>query len=351
MSKINLLGSSLADLEQIVSDLGEKPFKGRQLFKWLYNLNQYDFDKMTDLSKEFRKKLNEKYIFKNLNLIETKISRRDRTDKLLFQLDDDKLIETVAIIEGKTRTICVSSQAGCALGCKYCATGQIGFGRDLTVGEIVGQLLSVRTLYGDEAIGNIVFMGMGEPLLNYDNLMTALEIIISELGLSIPARKITISTAGVVPQIYKLADSDLKVNLAISLNSAFEEKRKKLMPVANKYDLDKLFEAARYFARKRKRMITFEYILFKGFNDSVTDAKKLAEIIKGISCKINILAYNPVDGLEYSRPSDEQVDYFAEILSPMVPVVTVRKSRGNDISAACGQLAGDNISYKKRSLG
>ncbi|MCP4703156.1 MAG: 23S rRNA (adenine(2503)-C(2))-methyltransferase RlmN [candidate division Zixibacteria bacterium] len=348
MSKINLLGKTLIEFEQIVTDLGEKPFKGRQLFKWLYNIGQYDFDKMTDLSLQLREKLNEMYIFEDLNLIEKK-SSSDFADKLLFRLDDNKLIETVAITEGDNRTICVSSQAGCALGCKYCATGKLGFGRDLTVGEMIGQFLTVRKLYGEEVIGNIVFMGMGEPLLNYDNLINAIKIITSDMGLAIPARKITISTAGIIPKIIALADSGMKVNLAISLNSAFAEKRKILMPVANKYNLDKLFEAARYFARKRKKMITFEYILFKGINDSIADAKKLTEKIKGISCKINLLAYNPVDGLDYERPSEKQVDHFAGILSPMVPVVTVRKSRGADISAACGQLAGDKIGYKKRS--
>ena len=350
MAKINLLGSSLAELEKIVTDLGEKSFKGRQLFKWLYNLRQYDFDKMTNLSLQLREKLNQKYLFEDLNLIEKKRSR-DGTEKLLFRLDDNKLIETVIIPEADKKTVCVSSQAGCALGCKYCATGQLGFGRDLSAGEMIGQLLYVRNLHGDEALGNIVFMGMGEPLLNYDNLIATIEIISSELGLSVTAKKITVSTAGIVPQIYSLADSGLKVNLAISLNSAIEDKRKKLMPIAKKYDLDELLEAARYFARKRKKIVTFEYILFRRVNDSKTDARKLAEKIRGIPCKINLLAYNPVDGLKYNRPSDEQVDNFAGILYPMAPVVTVRKSRGADISAACGQLAGENISYKKGSSG
>jgi len=348
MARINLLGCSLTELEQIAADLEDKSFKGRQLFKWLYNSGQYDFDKMTNLSLQLRKKLKQKYIFQELNLTDKKRSR-DGTEKLLFRLDDNKLIETVIIPEGDNKTICVSSQAGCALGCRYCATGQLGFGRDLTVGEIIGQLLCVRNLHGDKALGNIVFMGMGEPLLNYDNLIAAVEIISSELGLSVSAKKITVSTAGIVPRIYSLADSGLKVNLAISLNSAVETKRWKLMPIAKKYNLDKLFEAARYFARKRKKRVTFEYILFEGVNDSKTDARKLAEKIKGIPCKINLLAYNPVDGLGYNRPSDEQVDSFARILYPMAPVVTVRKSRGNDIAAACGQLAGGNISYRRRS--
>ena len=348
MTKTNLLGSSLAELEQIVTDFGEKPFKGRQLFKWLYNIGIYDFDKMTDLSLQLRDKLKQNYKIENLNLVDKKTSS-DLSEKLLFSLDDNKLIETVIIPEAGNNTICVSSQAGCALGCKYCATGKLGFGRDLSVGEMLDQFLAVRKLHGQDAIDNIVFMGMGEPLLNYDNLIATIEILISELGLMIPARKITVSTSGIVPQIIKLADSGLKVNLAISLNSAFEDKRKELMPVANKYSLDKLFEAARYFARKRKKMITFEYILFNRFNDSVADAKKLVDKIKGIPCKINLLAYNPVDGLEYSRPSEKQVDRFAAILNPMAPVVTVRKSRGSDIAAACGQLAGENISYKKRS--
>jgi len=347
--KADLLGYSIGDMELLAVKYGEKPFKGRQLFKWLYNDNLSDFSRMTNLSVSFRKRLSEETRI-DIPTAQEKMVSVDGTEKVLFRLNDGKLIESVIIPDGINKTACISSQVGCALGCKYCATGRLGFGRDLTVGEIVGQLLYMRKSHGVEAFHNIVFMGMGEPLLNYDNLIAAIQIISSEIGLSVSAKRITVSTAGIVPQIYKLADSGLKVNLAISLNSPSDAKRKLLMPIARKYNIDKLMEAADYFARKRKKRITFEYILFAGLNDTEEDAMELSKKIKGIPCKINLLSYNPVDGLEYRCPSEEQVNRFAKILYPRAPAVTVRKSRGIDIAAACGQLAGKNMFYKKRSL-
>jgi len=345
MDKTNLLGNTIGDLEQLMLSLGEQRFKGRQLFKWLYNLQQYDFGEMTDLSLGLRKKLSGQYFFSGLEAEEIKQSS-DGTEKFLFRLEDGAFIESVLIPDGDKRTICISSQAGCALGCRYCATGKIGFGRDLSAGEIIGQLLYLRERDGMDAFRNIVLMGMGEPLLNYDNVKKSIEIISSEIGLSLSAKKITVSTAGIVPGIYRLADSDLKVNLAISLNAATDDKRAKLMPVARKYNLKELMEAARYFAQKRKKRITFEYIIFAGFNDSRQDAIDLARLIRGVPCKINILSLNPVAGIPYKRPSDDTVDEFARILYPRAPAVTVRKSRGIDIGAACGQLAGKKV-YKK----
>jgi len=339
MERVNLLGTTLVDLENLVQELGAARFKGRQLFKWLYNSLQPDFQKMTDLSLELRGKLAEKYFFVGLKL--AKASRSvDGTEKFLFALGDGEFVETVLIPEKGKNTVCISSQAGCGLGCKFCATGQMGPKRNLTVGEMVGQLLFLRGRNGAEAFENIVFMGMGEPLLNYDNLLRAVGIISSEMGLSVSAKKVTVSTVGIVPQIYTLADSGVKVNLAISLHAASDEKRRKIMPVAKSFPLEKLMEAARYFAAKRKKRVTFEYIIFAGFNDTPQDVKELAALIKGIPCKINILAYNPIPSLPYRRPSDEQVDEFAKLLYPLASAVTVRKSRGLDIEAACGQLAG-----------
>ena len=339
MEKTNLLGATLPELEDLMLELGEKEYKGRQLFKWLYNLQVSDFEQMTDLSQKLRKKLAERYFFVGIDAAEI-ASSADGTEKFLFRLVDNKLIESVLIPEGGKRTVCISSQVGCPLKCVFCATGLMGYDRDLTTGEIVGQLLFLRQRYGEDAFRNIVFMGMGEPLLNYSNLVKSIEIISSELGLSVSAKKITVSTVGITPQIHALADSNLKVNLAISLHAADDEKRRKIIPVARKYDLKKLMEAAVYFARQRKKRITFEYILFKDFNDSRRDAEMLAKLVEGIPCKINILAYNPIDNLPYRRPTDEEVDEFGRSLYPIAPAVTVRKSRGIDISAACGQLAG-----------
>lgn len=347
MDRINLLGKSETELEQLMLALGEKAFKGRQLFKWLYGVRQNDFMRMTDLRMELRQQLAESFAFE-LPAVEEKKRSSDGTEKILFRLDDDLLIESVLIPDEEWTTVCISSQAGCALGCKFCATGKLGFGRDLTVGEIVGQLLYFRRVYGDEAFRNIVFMGMGEPLLNLDNVMAAVKIISSSVGLSISARRITISTSGIAPGIIRLADSGLKSNLAISLNAPNQEKRRKLMPVANKYDLKSLLEAARYFTSKRKQRVTFEYILFENVNDSLGDAKELAKLIQGIPCKINLLAYNQVDGINYKRPPEGRIEEFAKFLYPRTPAVTVRKSRGIDIMAACGQLAGNNVRFKHK---
>jgi 23S rRNA (adenine2503-C2)-methyltransferase len=322
-----------------LQELGEKKFKGRQLFKWLYHLNEYDFEKMTDLSRPLRQRLVENYYFDGLKIEKIRTSA-DGTEKFLFALEDGNYIETVLIPDKGKNTVCLSSQAGCALGCRFCATGLIGFKRNLTVGEIVGQLLFLRQKYGPDAFQKIVFMGMGEPLLNYDNMVEAIRIISSEIGLAHSAKKISVSTVGIVPEIYKLADSDLKVNLAVSLHAASDEKRKEIIPVAKKFDLKTLMEAVRYFAEKKGKRVTFEYIIFDGFNDGPEDVKSLAALIRGIPCKINLLAYNPVGTLPYERPSDEKVNEFGRQLYPRAPAVTVRKSRGLDIEAACGQLAG-----------
>ncbi|MCX6827565.1 MAG: 23S rRNA (adenine(2503)-C(2))-methyltransferase RlmN [candidate division Zixibacteria bacterium] len=339
MQKENLLGKTIAELEALMEELGEKRYKGRQLFKWLYNMPGSNFFKMSDLSKELRTKLEGNCSFIGLDLARS-LKSADGTEKFLFALNDGLAIESVLIPDGPKRTVCISSQVGCSLGCKFCATGLIGFRRNLTVGEMVGQLLFLRQRDGLEAFHNIVFMGMGEPLLNYDNVVKTIEIISSELGFSVSTKKVTVSTVGIVPQIYSLADSGLKVNLAISLHATSDEKRKEIIPVARSYGLKALMESAKYFTHRRKKRVTFEYILFKGFNDTFNNAKELANLVKDIPCKINILAYNPVSGLSYRRPSDEEINEFGKLLYPLAAAVTVRKSRGLDIEAACGQLAG-----------
>jgi len=338
MLKQNLLGYSVSQMEALFQQLGERPYRGKQLFKWLYNNRQYDFGLMTDLTKEIRGKLSETYEFRSPTL-ERKAESQDGTVKFLFRLDDGALIETVLIPDEERQTLCLSSQAGCALGCHFCATGTMGLKRNLTVGEMVGQLLHVRENYSDSAFSNVVFMGMGEPFNNYDNLVDALCIMSDSLGLGIAAKKVTVSTAGITPIIRKYADSKLKANLAISLHAATQEKREALMPVARTYQLDALMDAIRYYTQKADRRVTFEYILFDGFNDTMDDVLALTRLVQGIPCKINVLAYNPVPGFSFTRPSDDKVDWFAKMLYPRTPAVTVRKSRGRDIKAACGQLA------------
>ena len=338
MSRQNLLGYSVRQMEELFKLLGEPVYRGKQLFKWLYNNRQYDFGLMTDLTKDLRARLNESYEFRSPEL-QKKAESADGTIKFLFRLDDGLPVETVLIPDEERQTLCVSSQSGCALGCRFCATGTMGLKRNLTVGEIVGQLLYVRENYGNAAFSNVVFMGMGEPFNNYDALTEALRIMTDSLGLGIAAKKITVSTVGITPLIRKYADSGLKANLAVSLHAATQDKRLAIMPVARTYHLDGLTDAIRYYTRKTGRRITFEYILFDGFNDTMDDVLALACLVRGIPCKINVLAYNPVAGLDFSRPDDAKVDWFAKMLYPRTPAVTVRTSRGRDIEAACGQLA------------
>ncbi|UCG62130.1 MAG: 23S rRNA (adenine(2503)-C(2))-methyltransferase RlmN [Candidatus Zixiibacteriota bacterium] len=339
MPKTNLLGFTAAQLEGLMLSLGERAFHGRQLFKWFYKLRQYDFSRITDLSRDLRTRLAEGYDFRGLTSEHTMLSQ-DGTRKFLFRLDDGLAIESVLIPEEVGRkTVCISSQVGCPLGCAFCATGKMGGGRNLTVGEIVGQLIFLRDQYGEDAFTNIVLMGMGEPLLNFDNVIEAVKIISAGDGLSVAAKKVTISTAGIIPVIRRLADMKLKVRLAVSLNAALQEKRLRIMPLAKKYPLGQLAEVLKYYTDVTRFRVTFEYILFAGFNDTMDDVMALSHLIRGIPCKINLLAYNPVEGLEFERPSEEAVDWFAKQLYPRAPAVTVRRSRGTDIDAACGQLA------------
>jgi 23S rRNA (adenine2503-C2)-methyltransferase len=342
MSKTNLMGFSLDQLQAAMLALGENRFHGRQLFKWLYNARQQDFDRMTDLSRELRRQLAEQYTIEGLRMMR-KAKSRDGTEKFLFRLADGHPIETVLIPDEDRRTVCVSSQAGCALACKFCATGTMGLLRDLTVGEIVGQLVFLRQLYGDDCFTHVVFMGMGEPLNNYENLLESLQIMTSSLGLAIPARRITVSTSGISPKIKKLAESGLKVKLAVSLHAATQVKRLTIMPMAATFKLSKLMEAVRYYTEATNQPVTFEYIVMAGFNDTMQDIRDLGRLVGSLSCKINLLAYNPVPGLPYKRPSDEVVDWFGRELNPRVTAVTVRQSRGRDIEAACGQLAARSL--------
>lgn len=339
MTKINLIGYSIEQLQQLMLDMGEKKYRGNQLFKWLYSTRLYDFSLMTDFSKELRQKLDEKYYFQNLTCL-NKQESSDGTRKFLFSLEGQTPFETVLIPDEKGRkTVCVSSQVGCALNCGFCATGSMGFDRNLSVGEIVGQLIYLRDNFGLDVFSNIVMMGMGEPLHNFDNVVQMVKVLTAPTGMAFSGKKITISTSGITPKIKKLADLNLKARLALSLHAATQEKRVKIMPVAETFRLDKLMEAVKYYTEKTRTRVTFEYIIFKDFNDSMEDVRALARLIHGIPCKINLLAYNPVDGLDFERPSDEKVDWFGRQLYPRAPAVTIRKSRGRDIDAACGQLA------------
>ncbi len=340
MTKENILGLSNDSLSALFDKLGEKPYRGKQLYRWLYSHHQPDFELMTDLPTPLRDRLAEYYAIEKPTL-KQKVNSSDGTKKFLLELTDKQQIEMVLIPDHKRgkSTVCISSQAGCALGCEFCATGTLGLKRNLEVGEIIGQLLLLRELAGFDSFINVVFMGMGEPLSNYDNLVSALQIMTDPLGLGLGSKRITVSTVGMTPKIRRLADSGLKVRLALSLHAATQEKREIIMPIARTFSLDKLIESVRYYVSQTNDRVSFEYMLIDRFNDSMEDVHALAKLVRDISCKINLLAYNPVPGLDFKRPTDEKVDWFASQLHPLVSVVTVRQSRGCDINAACGQLA------------
>lgn len=340
MDKINLLGYTSEQLQELAVELGGKPYTGKQLFKWIYKRRESDFENMTDVAKKIRAQLADNYTVSKMTPAE-KAESSDGTIKYLFKLEDGKLIETVLIPEKDLRriTVCISSQVGCALACRFCATGTMGLLRDLNVGEIVGQLIYLRDEFGEDAFSNVVMMGMGEPLNNYNNVLEALKIMQHKDALNLGYSKVTLSTSGVTPKIKKLADSGIKVSLAISLHAAIEQKRKQIMPIAETFSLEKLKTAIKYYIDKTNSPVMFEYILFNNFNDKPEDIKALGKLAHGLKAKINLLAYNPVEGLPFERPDDEKVAWFGKSIQNYFTIVTIRQSRGRDIDAACGQLA------------
>jgi 23S rRNA (adenine2503-C2)-methyltransferase len=337
--KVNIKGLSLQELEDFVLQLGEKKYKARQLFKWIYDKGLTDFREMSDLSKNFRSKLEQVARVHSLQKLKSVKSDDKTCEKFLFQLKDKERIESVLIKEKKRTTLCISTQVGCPLGCLFCATGKMGFKRNLTSGEIVDQIILIkRYLKADERITNLVLMGMGEPLLNYENTSKAIRIMKSDLGLGFASRKITLSTAGIEPRIHQLADEGLKVKLAVSLNAANDDLRSRLMPINRKYPIGKLLKAAKFYAHKTDQRMTFEYLLIKGVNDSKKDALDLSKLVRGVSCKINLIPFNRVSGIPFEKPDEERVKNFRDVLYPRCPAVTLRMSKGEEIQAACGQL-------------
>ena len=332
--KMNLKGMWVGDFEQLLGELGEKRYKARQLASWIYARGATDFSEMTELSKDLREKLSRIATINGVQLVKKQVSQKDLSEKFLFKLSDGEKVETVLMWEADRVTACVSTQVGCPLGCTFCATGQMGCKRNLTAGEIVDQIIALR----DNRINHVVLMGMGEPLLNYDEVLKAIRIMNNEMGLSFAAKRITVSTAGIPDMIEKLADENLKLKLAISLKAATDAKRTKLMPVNKKHPVKELLAAVKAFGKKTKRGVTFEYVLIRDVNDSEKDALALSKLVQGIRCKINLIPYNPVDDLPYDRPSEEKILAFRDYLYPRAPAVTLRRSKGEDILAACGQL-------------
>ncbi|MBN2619658.1 23S rRNA (adenine(2503)-C(2))-methyltransferase RlmN [candidate division WOR-3 bacterium] len=310
-------------------------YRGDQIFKWIWQKNACDFDHMTNLSKELRKTLTERFMISRLS-IEKIVQGKDQAQKFLFSLHDDERIEAVYIPEERRRTICVSTQIGCPLKCSFCATGLMGFTRNLAAHEIADQVRTIQETIGQKAT-NVVFMGMGEPLLNTKHVFDAIDILCSPMGLGISQRHMTVSTIGILPGMTALLESPCKIKLAISLNFPDQKQREAMMPGTRQYPLDEVLRSALRYSRQRT-MVTFEYVLIRSVNDSIGHAKALLGLIKDMPSKINIIPYNPHPRLPFQAPSEDTLMRFQDVLLDSPHVITMRRSRGLDISAACGQL-------------
>jgi len=346
--KIDILSLSRDELRELVSKTDAK-FRADQVYRWLWKNQVRSLDEMTNVPASLRLRLSQECVMKTITPSEVQTAN-DGTAKMLFELDSGRHIETVLIPDldrnGKVNrlTVCVSSQVGCAMGCSFCATGLMGFQENLSTGEIVDQVIHANRLAQETystGITNIVFMGMGEPLLNYDMVLDATNKLTSEEGMGLSARRITVSTVGLAGRIKQLADDNMRFNLAVSLHSPFDSKRSSIMPVNRKAktDLNALMESIEYYTRKSGRPITYEYCMFEGFNDSIHDARELAKLVRRAPSKVNLIMYNPVEGLGFKKSSEKTLNAFIACLVEDRVLVTVRRSRGQDIDAACGQLA------------
>lgn len=334
----NLSGLTLKEIEQITDELGATKFRARQIHNWIYLKSVKEIDEMTDLSKKFRDELKTVAQVTNIKIKVKQVST-DGTIKYLLEFPDGECVETVLMrFDNRANlTACVSSQVGCAVNCSFCATGKRGFIRNLTYKEIIEQVLTIQRDTGLK-VTNVVFMGQGEPLLNLDNVLKAMEMF--NESFQIGARRLTVSTSGIIPQIKKLADLDMQSTLALSLHASNHEVRKQLMQIENKYPMNELHKALKYYVEKTGRRITIEYLLIKDLNDTITSAKQLAAYLKDIKCNINLIPYNPTAKNDYKRPSNNSIMKFKYLMEHSGKKVTVRLERGRDIDAACGQLSG-----------
>ena len=356
-TKINLLNFNRAGLREYFSSIGEKPFRADQMMKWIYQLGISDFDQMTNLNKALREKLTAQCEIKAPEIAYQQ-DASDGTIKFALRLEGGQEVETVWIPDGDRATLCVSSQVGCALECTFCSTAQQGFNRNLSVSEIIGQVWRVATTIGlsnDSAkrpISNVVMMGMGEPLLNLKNVVPAMDLMLDDLAFGLSKRRVTLSTSGVVPALDMLGDQ-IDVALAISLHAPDDELRDVLVPVNKKYPIQEfLASVRRYLAKSHANQgkVTVEYVMLNGVNDSTDQAHALAKVLADTPCKINLIPFNPYPGSPYTRSSNSRIDRFAKVLSSYGLMVVVRKTRGDDIDAACGQLVGDVVDRTKRLL-
>ena len=342
--KTNLLNYDLNGLTQHFAEIGEKPFRAKQVMRWMHQAGAQNFEEMTDLAKSLRAKLNEQATIEVPKLMMAQEST-DGTRKWLLDVGTGNGVETVFIPEAERGTLCISSQVGCALECTFCSTGRQGFNRNLTAAEIIGQLWWANKAMGvtpknERVISNVVMMGMGEPMANFDNVVTALSIMLDDYGYGLSRRRVTVSTSGMVPQMDRLRDA-MPVALAVSLHASNDEVRDQIVPLNKKYPLKELMAACqRYLVKAPRDFITFEYVMLDGINDKAQHARELIELVKDVPCKFNLIPFNPFPNSGYERSTNENIRVFRDILQQAGFVVTVRKTRGDDIDAACGQLAG-----------
>ncbi len=332
---------SLEDLSRRLAQEGEKPFRAKQIFKWIYEKKECDWERMTDLNKDLRIKLQKMLCLSSISQKNVEVSKDQETIKFLWELADGKLVESVLICSHDRRTVCVSSQVGCPARCAFCASGKEGLLRNLSAAEIFEQVYQIDRYLKQKAerVSHVVFMGMGEPFENYENVIRAVHLLNDPLRLNISQRRITVSTVGVVEGIRRFIDEDLNVNLVLSLHAPNQHIRKKIIPYSRKYPLEDILKEMIAFSKQSKRDITYEYTLIEGINDQSAHAEELAQLLKGQQCTVNLIPYNPVEGLNLKRPEKESIEEFRRILESHRIVTTWRYTKGKDIAAACGQLA------------
>lgn len=347
MSKVDLKSLDIDELKEVFIALGEKAFRAKQAFEWIHDKCIDEIDKITVFSESLKEKLKEKHTILNLKIVKRFDSKIDGTKKYLFALDDGNIIESVMMKYKHGITVCLSTQVGCKMGCSFCASTKEGLIRNLEPSEILDQFYKIQQDIG-ERISNVVLMGSGEPLDNYDKTIKFLKLLHSEQGQNLSYRHITLSTCGIASRIYELADENIPINLSISLHSPFDEERRKIMPVSEKYTINDILEACDYYIEKTNRRITFEYTLIDGVNDSVEYALEMSRLLKGMLAHVNLIPLNPIDEFDHAKSQDQSIKKFKEILDNRGITATIRREMGADINAACGQLRRDYVDENEK---
>ncbi len=348
MEQIEIKSLSLVQLKNTMTEMGEKAFRAKQIYEWLHQKQAESFDEMSNLSAILREKLKERCVLTTLKMLEVQTSKIDGTQKYLFALPDGNVVESVLMKYKYGNSVCISSQVGCKMGCRFCASTIGGWTRNLLPSEMLEQIYRIQKLSG-ERVSNVVVMGTGEPLDNYDNLLQFIRLLTDENGLHISQRNVTVSTCGIVPKMYELAEENLQITLAISLHASNQEKRAELMPIANKYSIEEVLEACRNYFEKTCRRLTFEYSLVGGKNDTKEDAEELARLIKGLNCHVNLIPVNPIKERDYVQSEKKVIENFKNKLEKYQINVTIRREMGRDIDGACGQLRKSYIDKKEDS--